>query len=81
MSGRRGERGAAAPAPADTAVLTPAQLASWLQISQRQLERIDWLPVVELGGSRSKRYLVRAVARALEERARQGQDLGIRRGA
>lgn len=55
-------------APAETAVLTPAQLATWLQVSERQIERWDGVPWFYVGGSRSKRVLVRDVLRWLEDR-------------
>lgn len=45
-------------APPETAVLTPAQLARWLQISERQVERLEGVPW-ERFGSRTRRVLVR----------------------
>jgi hypothetical protein len=45
-------------APPDTAMLTPAQLAQWLQISERQVERLEGVPW-ERFGSRTRRVLVR----------------------
>jgi hypothetical protein len=63
-----------ATAPPDNAVLTPKQLAAWFQISERQVDRIDGLPYVLFGGSRSKRHPVRLVLRWLEtlERRQEG---------
>ena len=62
------KRSAALPAtaPADNAVLTAAQLAKWLQISERQVDRLRGIPYVPAGGTRSKRYLVRTVVTWLE---------------
>ena len=68
-------------APGETAVLTPAELARWLQISERQLERLDdeaakrgkpGIPWVTFG-KRSRRALVRSVLTWLQSR-RAGDD-------
>ena len=54
-------------APPETALLTAAELATWFQVSPRQLERIPGLPSVLLGaGAQGQRYLVRAVLAWLE---------------
>lgn len=47
------------PAPAPEAVLTTEQVCAWLQISERQLQRLD-LPVIRLG-KRTIRYHVGTV--------------------
>ena len=57
-------------APPETAVLTPEQLAAWLQVSGRQLDRMGAIPYFLAGGTRSKRYLVRTVLAHLEAEAR-----------
>ncbi len=62
-------------APADNAVLTPAQLARWLQISERQLERRDDIPWVSLG-KRTRRVLVRDMITVLQSRARKNGGSG-----
>ena len=53
------------PAPAQTAVLTRDECAAWLNISTRQLARLE-VPCVKLG--RLVRYCVPAVLRWLDER-------------
>ena len=60
-----------ASAPADNSVLTAKQVAAWLQIGERQLDRIPGLPYVPAGGTRSKRYLVRTVVTWLETQKRE----------
>jgi hypothetical protein len=55
------------PALPETAVLTPPQLAAWLQVSERQLERIDGIPWVTFG-KRSRRALVRSVLTWMQSR-------------
>lgn len=57
-------------APPETAILTPEQLAAWLQISPRQLERMGGVPCFLAGGTRSRRYLVKAVLAWLEAQTR-----------
>jgi hypothetical protein len=57
-------------APPETAVLTPAQVAQWLQVSERQLDRLDGLPWFEVGGKRSRRV---AVSEMLKWIAQQSQ--------
>ena len=59
-----------AAAPADNAVLTGKQLAVWLQVSERQVDRLKGLPYVLVGGARSKRYPVRLVLHWLETQQR-----------
>ncbi len=63
-----------AAAPADNAVLTSKQLATWLQVWERQIDRLQGCPYVLVGGSRSKRFPVRLVLRWLEtlERHQEG---------
>jgi hypothetical protein len=56
-------------APPETAVLTPAQTAQWLQVSERQLERIEGFPWVTVGGPRSRRVAVRDVLRWIEKQS------------
>ena len=58
-------------APPETAVLTPAELARWLHISERQLDRIDGVPYVTFG-KRSRRAVVRDVLAWLEAKAKNG---------
>ena len=60
-------------APPETAVLTLEQLAAWLQVSPRQVERAAWVPWFTVGGTRSRRVLVRDVLKALAERAKAGE--------
>jgi hypothetical protein len=60
-------------APPDNAVLTQDELAAWFQVSGRQLDRIKDVPCVELGGPRSKRYLVKAVIAWLERQSGNGR--------
>ena len=54
-------------APPETALLTPAELARWFQISERQVERLEGIPWVTFG-ARSRRALVRSVLAWLEAR-------------
>ena len=54
-------------APPETALLTPAELARWFQISERQVDRLEGLPWVTFG-KRSRRALVRSVLAWLEAR-------------
>lgn len=58
-------------APAETALLTPAELARWFQVSERQVERLEGIPWVTFG-ARSRRALVRSVLAALEAGAIKG---------
>ena len=55
-------------APPETAMLTKEQAAAWLQISERQLERLN-LPVVMLG-KRTPRYHVGSILEHLTRRAK-----------
>lgn len=54
-------------APPREALLTPEQLCTWLQISPRQLHRLD-LPCIRLG-RRTVRYSVEQVLDHLKRRA------------
>lgn len=54
-------------APPETALLTPAELARWFQISERQVDRLEGIPWVTFG-ARSRRALVRSVLAWLETR-------------
>ena len=54
-------------APPREAVLTPAQVCEWLQISIRQLHRMD-LPAIRLG-RRTVRYSVEQVLEHLKRGA------------
>ena len=54
-------------APAPEAVLTTDQVCAWLQISERQLQRLD-LPVIRLG-KRTIRYHVGTVLEHLKRKA------------
>ena len=54
-------------APPREAVLTPEQLCAWLQISHRQLHRLD-VPCIRLG-RRTVRYSVEQVLEHLKRRA------------
>ena len=54
-------------APPREAVLTPEQLCAWLQISHRQLHRLD-LPAVRLG-KHTVRYSVEQVLEHLKRKA------------
>ena len=58
-------------APPETALLTPRQLAAWLQVSERQVERLEGIPWVRMG-KRGRRALVRSVLAWLETQARKG---------
>jgi len=58
-------------APPETALLTPAELARWFQISERQLDRLPGIPNVTFG-KRSRRALVRSVLDWLEAQAKNG---------
>ena len=58
-----------APAPPETALLTPVELARWFQISVRQVERLEGIPWVTFG-ARSRRALVRSVLAWLEAEAK-----------
>jgi hypothetical protein len=58
-------------APPETAVLTAEQLATWLQISPRQVDRLAGIPWVTFG-ARSRRALVRSVLAWLETQAKNG---------
>ena len=55
-------------APAPEAMLTKEQACAWLQISPRQLERLN-LPVIFLG-KRTPRYHVGTVLEHLKRRAK-----------
>lgn len=55
-------------APPENALLTPAELARWFQISPRALDRIEGVPYVRFG--KRKRALVRSVLAWLEARSR-----------
>jgi hypothetical protein len=57
------------PDPPETRILTPEQLAEWLQVSERQVERMDAIPYFLAGGKRSKRYLVRTVLAWLDKQS------------
>lgn len=65
-------------APPETAVLTPRQLAAWLQVSERQLDRLEGMPCVYVGGARSKRYVVRDVLEWLHAQAARGRPPCVR---
>lgn len=54
-------------APEPTAVLTPEEVAAWLKVRPRQLERLK-VPCVKLG-HRTRRYLAREVLSWLESRS------------
>lgn len=67
---KRVQRNDTAPyTPPETAVLTPKQLCRWLQISERQLCRIEGLPSTTLGGEHTRRYVVRDVLAWLQTEA------------
>lgn len=55
-------------APASEAMLTSAQVCAWLQISERQLQRLN-LPVIRLG-KRTCRYHVGSILEHLKRRAK-----------
>ncbi len=54
-------------APPRESVLTPEQVCAWLQISSRQLHRLD-LPTIRLG-KRTVRYSVEQVLEHLKRKA------------
>jgi hypothetical protein len=66
-------------APAETALLTPAELARWFQISERQLDRLPGIPYVTFG-KRSRRALVRSVLAWLESQPKNGGRLDSQAG-
>lgn len=55
-------------APPREAILTGGQVCAWLQISERQLQRLD-LPTIRLG-DRTLRYSVEQVLAHLQRRAK-----------
>ena len=55
-----------APAPASDEILTRDEVAAWLKVKPRQVERLG-LPVLDLG-RKTKRYLARDVVQWLERR-------------
>ena len=52
--------------PFPDAILTRAEVAAWLQVKPRQVERLG-VPVLDLG-RKTKRYLVKDVLAWLEKR-------------
>ena len=54
--------------PAREAILTVDQMCDWLQVSRRQLYRLD-LPTIKLG-HRTVRYSAEQVLEALKRRAK-----------
>ena len=67
---QRGERIASLPPPSD-AILTRKEVATWLKVKERQLERLG-VPYLDLG-RKTKRYLARDVLAWLEDRRVDGE--------
>ncbi len=59
--------------PAPDAILTRAEVAEWLKVQPRQVERLG-VPCLELG-RKTKRYLVRDVLAWLEAQRRRATGL------
>ena len=60
-------------APTPDAILTRAEVAAWLKVKPRQVERLG-VPCLDLG-RKTKRYLAKAVLTWLEEKRRPGPPL------
>ena len=60
--------------PPPDAILIPAEVAEWLKIKPRQVEKLG-IPCIDLG-HKTKRYLVRDVIAFLEKKRNEGSRRG-----